>query len=138
MSARLFLDSNVLLYACSGVGEDRRKKEVSERLLSEQEATISSQVLQEFISNALRKPALGISEQMIDVMLELALEIEVVPVSHELIVKATGLRRRYQLSHWDSTILAAAMEGDCAIIYSEDFQHGQVFGGLRVVNPYLE
>ncbi len=37
----------------------------------------------------------------------------------------------------DSPIVAAALEARCSILYSEDFQHGQKFSDLRVVNPFL-
>ncbi len=46
------------------------------------------------------------------------------------------IRRRFQLSHWDSTILAAAQELGCHTLYSEDLNHGQSYDGLRVINPF--
>jgi len=33
-------------------------------------------------------------------------------------------------------IVAAAMEGRCSVLYSEDFQHGQRFGDLQIENPF--
>jgi len=47
------------------------------------------------------------------------------------------LAKQYSLSHWDSLIVAAALLADCATLYSEDMQHGQIFEGtLSVVNPF--
>ena len=97
---------------------------------------VSAQVLQEFIANALRKKALGISETGIDAFLELAGLLPVLPVTRELVLSAVILRRRFQLSHWDSTILAAAQELGCHTLYSEDLNHGQSYDGLRVINPF--
>jgi predicted nucleic acid-binding protein len=43
----------------------------------------------------------------------------------------------YQLSHWDALIVAAALEADCRLLYSEDMQHEQVFDGrVTVKNPF--
>lgn len=137
MTAESFLDANVLLYACSNADADAPKRKRAEELILNSRFGLSSQVIQEFIANALRKKVLGISETGIDAMLELAAQVPVQPVTLDLIVDATALRRRYQLSHWDSTILAAAQALGCRKLYSEDFTHGQQFGSLQVVNPFV-
>ena len=50
---------------------------------------------------------------------------------------AMTIGERYQTSHWDSLIVAAALAEDCDILYSEDMQDGQVFEGrLTVINPF--
>ena len=44
---------------------------------------------------------------------------------------------RYQLSHWDALIVAAALEAGCDLLYSEDMQHEQLFDGrVKVKNPF--
>lgn len=137
MTDKVFLDSNIFLYAGSEAEADQAKGGVCRALLNGDPVVISTQVLQEFISNALRMPKLGITEHKIDLMLRMAREMEVQPVTHALIHEATILRRRFQISHWDSTIIAAAMNANCDVLYSEDLSHGQVFGGLKVLNPFL-
>jgi predicted nucleic acid-binding protein len=67
----------------------------------------------------------------------MASHVPVLPITHELILQGVSLRRRYRISHWDSTILAAALELGCKILYSEDFNHGQNYDGIQVVNPFL-
>jgi len=131
-----FIDSNIFLYAASKAGGDLEKRTVARALIS-RPFVISSQVVQEFISNAFRKPTLGIGEAKIDRFLEFASGVHVLPVSYPLIERATVLRRRYRLSHWDSTIICAAMELDCTTLYLGDLTHGQRFGRLRVINPFL-
>ena len=137
MIAEAFLDSNVLLYACSSAPDDARKRRVAEDLILNASFALSAQVLQEFIANALRKKALGITEANIDATLELATHVRVLPITHELVVSAVILRRRFQLSQWDATIVAAAAELGCKTLYSEDMSHGQDYGGVRVINPFL-
>jgi predicted nucleic acid-binding protein len=60
-----------------------------------------------------------------DAALELASHAPVLPVTLELVMAAVALRRRQHLSHWDSTIVAAAQELGCTTLYSEDFSDGQ-------------
>ena len=136
MIAEAFLDANVLLYACSSAPADRAKQQRAEQLILNTSFALSAQVLQEFIANALKKKALGITEANIDAMLELASHVRVLPITHELIVTAVALRRRFQLSHWDATIIAAALEMDCKTLYSEDLNHGQDYDGVRIQNPF--
>ena len=60
MSAETFLDSNILLYACSSAPDDTRKRCVAEDIILNTSFALSAQVLQEFIANALRKRLLGL------------------------------------------------------------------------------
>ncbi len=137
MNAEVFLDANILLYACSSAPADRAKQQRAEALILNTPFVLSAQVLQEFIANALRKKALGITEANIDAMLELASHVRVLPITHELILIAVAIRRRFQVSHWDSTIIAAAKKLGCKTLYSEDLNHGQVYDGVTVINPFL-
>lgn len=136
-SVDAFLDANILLYACSRAPEDAEKRQRAENLILETRFGLSSQVLQEFIANALRKKSLGITEAGIDAALELASRVPVLPMSLEVIIQGVTLRRRFQVSHWDATIIAAAQMLGCTTLYTEDLTHGQEFDGVRVVNPFL-
>jgi predicted nucleic acid-binding protein len=49
---------------------------------------------------------------------------------------ALTIKARWQLSYWDSAIMAAARQADCTEILSEDMHHGQDYGGVKVVNPF--
>jgi predicted nucleic acid-binding protein len=57
--------------------------------------------------------------------------------SQALYAEALRLSDRYSLSWYDALIVAAAIEGDSSLLYSEDLQHGQRFGDLQVENPFL-
>ena len=110
MIAEIFLDANVLLYASSNATEDKTKREQAQALIIAAPFALSAQVLQEYIANALRKKQLGISETNIHAMLELAATATVLPISLELILTSVQIRRKFQVSHWDATIIAAALE----------------------------
>ena len=137
MIAEIFLDANVLLYASSNATADKTKRERAQALIIASPFALSAQVLQEYIANALRKKQLGISEENIHAMLELATTATILPVSLELILASVQIRRRFQVSHWDATIIAAAVELWCSTLYSDDLNHGQNYDGIRVVNPFL-
>jgi len=46
----------------------------------------------------------------------------------------TGLR--YGLSYWDGATVAAAEALGAKTLYSEDLNHGQQYGTVRVCNPF--
>ena len=136
MTAESFLDANILLYACSAAPQDAVKQQRAADLILNTSFALSAQVLQEFVANALRKKALGITGSGIDAAMELASHVRVLPVTHELIIAGVALRRRYQVSHWDATIIAAAQQLGCDTLYSEDLNHGQIYDNVRIVNPF--
>ena len=131
---RPFLDTNVLVYAA--LSDDHRRP-TAEQLLAAG-ATISVQVLNEFVNVARGK--LGWSWPDIETMLSLVgsrsrrvLDLSV--ATHEA---AVALARDHGLSFYDALIVAAALEAGCDILYTEDMQHGRKFGGLTIVNPFVE
>lgn len=136
MTAEVFLDTNILLYACSAAPGDAEKRGIAESLILETKFGLSAQVIQEFIANALRKKVLGISENGINAMLELSSQVPVLSITRELLVLANALRRQFQISQWDASIIAAALELGCHTLYSEDLNSGQDYSGIRVINPF--
>jgi predicted nucleic acid-binding protein len=46
------------------------------------------------------------------------------------------LQQRYKLSFWDAMIIRSAAEMGCALIWSEDFSDGQVYEGVKILNPF--
>ena len=53
-------------------------------------------------------------------------------------MEAQRLQMRYGLFHWDCLILAAAVQGGCDTVYSEDMNPRQTYAGIRVVNPFRD
>jgi predicted nucleic acid-binding protein len=46
------------------------------------------------------------------------------------------MKERWQTSLWDALIIAAARESGATTLISEDLNHGQDYGGVRVLNPF--
>ncbi len=129
---KIFFDTNTLLYLLS---LDSKKADwVSKNL--QQHNVISVQVLNEFTSASLRK--IKISNTELDEFLDLFTSLFNVR-SLDVDTFETGLMvsRRYGYQHYDSMIIAAALQAGCERLYSEDMQHRQVIDKrLQIVNPF--
>jgi predicted nucleic acid-binding protein len=133
MTAKAFADTNIVIYA---EGTDVNKAQLATAIL-ESGPIISSQVVTETISTLTRKYGFTLTEAH-EVALSLLDLCEVVPVATDTIREAIRLVAQYQLSHWDSLIVAAALLAGCETLYTEDLQHNQVFDErLRVLNPFV-
>lgn len=140
MSGRYFLDTNILGYCFDpdAPGKQARANDLVRHGIEARAAVISYQVVQEFISIALKKfrPALKITDlqQYATVVLRPMLGV---PSSMMLYQRALELCGRYRIAWYDSLILAAAIEAGCEILYTEDLQHKQRIEGLEIVNPFI-
>jgi predicted nucleic acid-binding protein len=139
MSARVFLDTNVFVY-CFDRSQPRKslraEKVIYEALKSER-GMISYQVAQEFVA-AVRRFRIALRFEDIDDYWQTTLfPLMTVYFTPDLFQRALQLANRDQLSWYDSLIVAAALQGRCRILYSEDLQHGRRFGDLVVENPFL-
>jgi predicted nucleic acid-binding protein len=130
---KIFFDTNTLLYLLSS---DTKKADwVSKNL--QQSNVISIQVLNEFTSASIRK--IKISNSELDEFLDLFTSTFNVRLL-DIDTFETGLMvsRRYGYHHYDSMIIAAALQAGCEKLYSENMQHRQIIDKrLQIVNPFL-
>jgi predicted nucleic acid-binding protein len=137
MTVAAFLDTNILIYAASRLKTDARKRRRAVELIATTEFGISAQVLAEFYVTVTRKGAPPMSALT---ALEWIEQLEIQPC---VAVDATIVKRGIEhsathgISYWDGAIVAAAEALGAPILYSEDLNHGQVYGAVRVVNPFL-
>ena len=59
-----------------------------------------------------------------------------IPTDSLILIEAFDLAEKHQLQTYDAIILAAAAQGGCDVLYSEDMQHGFEWNGVLVVNPF--
>ena len=134
MPDKVFIDTNVLIYAYSEDEPDKRQRVID--CVRSAEVWISTQVLNETINVLKRKFSLSYS-QIREAVQELSEGFPIVLVSVNTIEMALNLAERYQYSYFDSLILASALEAGCQILYSEDLQDGQrIENQLMIVNPF--
>lgn len=132
-----FVDTNVLLYAVSALPDESRKRARASEVLTETDLAVSVQVLQEFYHQATRMTRVGsLSHDRALQFLEPLLLLPIQSITTDVFLDAVSISRRFGVSYWDGSILAAARAAGCDAVYSEDMNHGQDYGGVRVVNPF--
>ena len=138
MSGRIFVDTNILIYAHDLDAGSKRKIAVAimEKLWEHQTGVISTQVLQEFYVNVTRKISNPIPKTKARGIIENYRYWQVEQISPATILSASEIEERYMLSFWDSLIIAAASKANATKILTEDLNHGQVTAGILIENPF--
>ena len=137
MPAERFLDTNILLH---GYDLDAPAKRVVAQTLIEQawiqpgHTAISVQVLQEFYVNFVRRGHRA--EEALALIGDFSL-LPVIDNSLALFRLGIALQTRWQLSLRDAMIVAAAQTSGARELFTEDLNHGQNYGGILVINPFL-
>ncbi len=140
MNGRFFLDTNVLVYSFdrSAPAKAERAAQLIRRAVETRKGIIGYQVAQEFLNVALlrfaRPMTVAEAEQYLATVLG---PLMVLHSSRALDGEALRLIDRFRLAWFDSLIVAAAIEGRCSTLYSEDLQHGQRLGDLSIENPFM-
>jgi predicted nucleic acid-binding protein len=137
---RFFLDTNIAVYCFDSSAP--RKQEAAKELVTHAASSglgvVSYQVLQEFCNVASNSRRLTLDNERTMAYVSLLLEpMNKVAASVALLDAALSLRAQYSFSFYDSLIIAAAQQAHCTTLYSEDMQHAQRVGSLRIVNPFL-
>jgi predicted nucleic acid-binding protein len=134
---RSFLDTNVLVY--SDDPRDPAKQTTAIDLvqdhLRQRTGVVSLQVLQEYFVSATGK--LKLDAELAKRRVEFFARFHVAEPNVGDILAAIDLHRLHGISLWDSLILRCAKQAGCSVLLTEDMQHGQVFDGLKIVNPFL-
>jgi len=139
MTGRCFVDSNLLVYAYdrgSGVKHERARDLVKD-LWQAGNGVLSTQVLQEFYVNIRRKAKSPLLPGEAARVVENYLSWEIVVNTGRSILQAFHLEDRFRISFWDALIIQAANSAGARTLYTEDLNHDQVYGFVRVVNPLL-
>jgi predicted nucleic acid-binding protein len=135
MSAELFFDTNILIYA---IAQDDRRTVRAASLL-QQGGTISVQVLNEFANVAHRKLKRSWPE-IIEALAALRILFpEPRPIGLTIHEAAVEIAYQNGFALYDSLIIASALEAGCSTLLSEDMHDGQVIGGqLTIRNPFAQ
>ena len=136
MKGKMFLDSNILVY--SSLQDDKEKHDIVLNLWRQLEGNfifVSTQVVNE-VYVSLLKHALT-DKDIQNIVLKIIDVCNVSVITIDSIKSAWKLKKQYNLSYWDSLIVAAAMENNCDILYSEDMQDRQTLEDkLKIINPF--
>jgi predicted nucleic acid-binding protein len=128
-----FVDSNVLLYS---LDRDSEKQKIAFEVWK-QGVVLSTQVIMEFTNVCVKKLKFTKQDAFKNALLLMEGAI-VRSITEKSIRMAFDISNKYQFSHWDSLIIASALESGCKTLYTEDFQHGQIIDRkLKIVNPFI-
>jgi predicted nucleic acid-binding protein len=139
MSGRFFLDTNIFVYSFDASSPKKavQAKKLIRSAIETRGGIVSYQVVQEFFNVALRrfaKPMSGTdAEQYLATTFRPLLSVH---SSLALYGEALRIGTRFRLAWYDSLIVASAIEGQCDLLYSEDFQNGQQIGSVMISNPF--
>jgi predicted nucleic acid-binding protein len=134
MSDRVFVDTNILIYALS---DDPIRSEVADKIVyGKEDLIISTQVLNEFADAAQRKKYLTNEEVQLAIT-DFISSYTVILVGTVTILSALRLQKNYMLSYWDALIVATALEANCSMLFTEDMQNGLLIKNtLTIRNPF--
>jgi predicted nucleic acid-binding protein len=138
MSDRVFVDTNVFVYADDRSAREKRARarDVLSELIRSRRAVVSTQILQEYFVIAIKK--LGLAPDRARTRVERLSRLDVVIVRPELVLGAIDLHRLHGLSFWDALVVRAAAAAGCPRVLSEDLQDGQLIDGVKIENPFRE
>ena len=140
MSDRFFLDTNVFVYSfdTNSPKKAAQATKLIRRAIETRGGIVSYQVVQEFFNVALRRFAKPMTcadaEQYLSTTFRPLMSVHSSP---SLYGEALRIGARYRLAWYDSLIVASAIEGQCDVLYSEDFQDGQQIGRVTISNPFV-
>jgi len=134
---RSFFDTNVLVYADDEANPIKQRKALN--LIKEHRThntgVVSLQVLQEYFVAARRK--FKLDSGLIRQKVEIYARFEVAEPRVADILAAIDFHRLHKVSYWDALVSRMAKQSGCAVLLTEDMNHGQMIDGVRIVNPFL-
>jgi predicted nucleic acid-binding protein len=135
----VLIDTNLLIYLFDQ--NEPGKQELASKVLHGLETNhigrLSVQNLAEFINVSMRKltPPFSVHQAMLQATSFAAL-YPVFPLTEPIVFEAVRGVRDFGLAYFDAQLWAAARLNQIPVIFSEDFQDGQILEGVRFINPF--
>lgn len=135
-SAEIFLDTTIIIYAASGRIDEPEKHACAQELLTRKFGT-SGQVLAEFYANVVKKGTAPLSTETAARWVELLAKKPFQPVDAGIVRQGIQNAEAHQISYWNGAIIAAAERLGAKTLYTEDLHHGQTYGSVTAINPFI-
>ena len=131
-----FIDTNVIVYSVDqkDPAKQRRAREIVANAIRRQGHVISAQVLNEFSNIALLKLKMTVPE--VRKFVSVFRLIKTISLDSAWTDRALSIKEQYGIQFFDSLVLAAAESAGCDEILTEDLNDGQVYCGIKAVNPF--
>lgn len=137
MTADCLIDTNVLVYAVDASPVNSAKKQIAMELIETTDFGVSAQVFQEFYVTVTGKLRVPLSPETAMDFLDRFHAFPMVRTDFGLITEGIRNSIKFQISYWDGAIIAAAERLKATTLYSEDLSHGQYYGQVQMINPFL-
>jgi len=138
MKDRVFLDTNILVYAYDR--HDPRKQGIAQSLLIDgmenESAALSVQVLGEFFNVVTRQIKQPMTTDEAKEAIELFSNLLIQEIDLAMVERAIDTHKIYRISYWDALIVSAAERAGCKRILSEDLNDGQLYQCIPISNPF--
>ena len=137
MSAKTFVDTNVLIYAYDADASAKHDvaKEILRELWGKRTGVLSMQVLQEFYVNVTRKIAAPLAKDVARLVVN-SYSVWCIETTPAEISAAFRIEDESKIGFWDSLIVASAAKCGAERILSEDLNAQQRIAGIRIENPF--
>src|ERR1700739_4754533 len=131
MIGRVFMHSNIAIYSL----DPASKKGQTAIALLRARPIISTQVVMETVNVLIRKLQFDRSDA-IEFGKFLMHNSKIATITKTTLDLAFSIAVKHDIGHWDSLIIAAAVESECTTIFSEDLSNGQRIMGVTIRNPF--
>ncbi len=133
---RIFIDSNIFLYAFNDSDISKYKKAAKIIIDNYHNYIISLQVINE-VSNNMLKKLFFTNNEIKEFIRDSYKRFEVKNITKKIFIDACDIRDNYNISYYDSLIISTAINANCDYLYSEDMQHQQnISNKLTIINPF--
>lgn len=140
MKDKVFLDTNILIYAIESSPAYRKNQEIARKLIAthiqNETGVISIQVLQEFFMVSTSKLKVPLSSEAALEYIQYMSILEIIQPNLDMVITAIHLHKKYLLSFWDAMVIQTARAADCSLLLSEDLDSGFRLGSLTIQNPF--
>ena len=139
MNGRFFLETNVFVHSFDDSAPAKAKRAMSliREAAETRKGVVSYQIVHEFFNVALRRFSKPMNAAEGDHYTSTVFRpLWTVHSSEVLLRNALWLCGEHHLAWYDSLAIAAAIEAQCDVLYSEDLQPSRNFGNLQILNPF--
>ncbi len=133
----VLMDTNILVYTFEPRDVERQEKAISIVLELEQSGAgcLSVQCLSEFVNVMVSTQRLTIGQAVVQVE-KWIYSFPVFNLTPQIVLEAARGVRDHGLAYYDAQIWAAARLNQIPVVFTEDFQDGQILEGVRFANPF--
>lgn len=131
------MDTNILIWAVERNPAEPRKATIARELVLDEVFGVSAQSIAEFV-NAATRAKVVLPPVDLDRWIDYFADLPFTALDPDIVRRGLWMHRRYKIQYYDGALLAAAERLGAPIFYSEDLNHDQLYGEVRVINPFLE